>query len=198
MHRRNAAEREIRTFRAHFISILAGVDDEFLSHLWDLLVSQAEMTQNLLRPCTSNPTISKWETFYGKLYYNATPLGPMSIGVLRHNKPSRRKSWDMRALDKLSIGVSLEHYRCQRVVTKMFRAERVSDTVEFRHHRITTPVVTPEDTVTRGIEQLTSMLKEDKLSATAGQMEVIETLQSTLKQLLRWRLEQGSQGEYRE
>ena len=34
MHRRNAAERAIRTFKAQFISILAGVDDDFPSHLW--------------------------------------------------------------------------------------------------------------------------------------------------------------------
>ena len=101
MHRRNAAERAIRIFKAHFISIMAGVDDDFPSHLWDLLVHQAEMTQNLLRPCTSDPPISAWENSNGKLDYNATPLGPMGIGVLIHNKPSRRKSWDMRrALDE--------------------------------------------------------------------------------------------------
>ena len=75
MHRRNAAERAIRTFKAHFISILAGVDLDFPSHLWDLLVPQAEMTQNLLRPCTSDPTISAWENFNGELDYNAKSLG---------------------------------------------------------------------------------------------------------------------------
>ena len=180
MHRRNAAERAIRTFKAHFISILAGVDLDFPSHLWDLLVPQAEMTQNLLRPCTSDPTISAWENFNGELDYNANPLGPLGIRVLIHNKPSRRKSWDMRALDGWSIGTSLEHYRCQKVVTKDSRAVRISDTVEFRHHRITTPMVTPEDRVIRSIEQLTAVLKGDKLSATEAQMKAIETLQSTL------------------
>ena len=29
MHRRNAAERAIRTFKAYFISPVAGVDDDF-------------------------------------------------------------------------------------------------------------------------------------------------------------------------
>ena len=29
MHRRNAAERAIRIFKAHFISILAGTDEDF-------------------------------------------------------------------------------------------------------------------------------------------------------------------------
>ena len=131
MHRRNAAERAIRTFKAHFISILAGVDQDFPSHLWDLLVPQAEMTLNVLRPYTEDKTISTWENFNGKFDYNATPLGPLGIGVLIHNKPSRRKSWDMRALDGWSTGVSMEHYRCQTAVTKESRAQRISDTVEF-------------------------------------------------------------------
>ena len=33
MHRRNAAERAIRTFKAHFIAILAGVACDFPSNL---------------------------------------------------------------------------------------------------------------------------------------------------------------------
>ena len=41
-------------------------------------------------------------------------------------------------------------------------------------------MVTPEDRVVRSIEQLTSVLKGDKLSATEAQMKAIETLQSTL------------------
>ena len=82
------------TFNAGFISILARVNDDFPSHLWELLVPQAEMTQNLLRPCTSDPTISTRENFNVELDYNATSLGPIGIGVLIHGKPSRGKSWD--------------------------------------------------------------------------------------------------------
>ena len=33
-HRRNQAERAIQTFKSHFISILAGVDDKFPLSLW--------------------------------------------------------------------------------------------------------------------------------------------------------------------
>ena len=44
MHRRNAAERTIRTFKAHFISMLTRVDGYFPSHLGDVLVPKAEMT----------------------------------------------------------------------------------------------------------------------------------------------------------
>jgi hypothetical protein len=48
MHRLNRAEHAIRTFKAHFLSILAGVDPSFPPYLWDLLLPQAELTLNLL------------------------------------------------------------------------------------------------------------------------------------------------------
>jgi hypothetical protein len=47
MHCRNRAEQEIRTFKTHFLSILAGVDPTFPLYLWDLLLPQAELTPNL-------------------------------------------------------------------------------------------------------------------------------------------------------
>ena len=47
-HRRNVAEVAIKHFKAHFISILAGVDRDFPLHLWDKLLPQAELTLNLL------------------------------------------------------------------------------------------------------------------------------------------------------
>ena len=47
-HRRNAAEVAIRNFKAHFLSVLAGVSDSFLMNLWDRLLPQTEVTLNLL------------------------------------------------------------------------------------------------------------------------------------------------------
>jgi hypothetical protein len=41
-HRRNAAERAIRTFKNHFIAGLCSADNEFPIRLWDRLVPQAE------------------------------------------------------------------------------------------------------------------------------------------------------------
>ena len=48
VHRRNAAERAIQTFKAHFLAILVGVDSAFPSSLWDTLLPQIELTLNLL------------------------------------------------------------------------------------------------------------------------------------------------------
>ena len=94
MHRRNRAERAIRTFKDHFIAILAGVDDNFPLYLWDLLLPQAELTLNLLRQSTSNPRILAWEFFQGPFDFNKTPLGPVGCRVLIHAKPVTRRSWD--------------------------------------------------------------------------------------------------------
>ena len=43
-HRRNAAEVAIRNFKAHFLSVLAGVAGDFPPSLWDRLLPQTEIT----------------------------------------------------------------------------------------------------------------------------------------------------------
>jgi hypothetical protein len=58
IHRRNAAERAIRTFKNHFIAGLCGVDQYFPLHLWDRLLPQAILTLNLLRGSRINPKLS--------------------------------------------------------------------------------------------------------------------------------------------
>jgi hypothetical protein len=48
-HRRNQAERAIQTFKAHFITILAGFHDKFPLSLWCHLLEPTELNLNLLR-----------------------------------------------------------------------------------------------------------------------------------------------------
>ena len=55
-HRQNLAERVIQTFKNHFKSVLAGVDDSFLMRLWDKLLSQVILTLNLLQQSNVAPT----------------------------------------------------------------------------------------------------------------------------------------------
>ena len=82
MHFPNAAERAIRSFKAHFLAILAGVASNFPRNLWDLLLPQTKMTLNMLRQETSDPTTSVWDFFAGKKFnYSATPCSPLDINV---------------------------------------------------------------------------------------------------------------------
>jgi hypothetical protein len=113
IHRRNAAERAIRTFKDHFMSILAGVVDDFPRSLWDLLIPQTELTLNLLRQSNSTPEISAWEAFDGVFSYNHTPLGPLGCCVIIHKKVGARYTWDFRGKEGWGVGSALWHYRCQ-------------------------------------------------------------------------------------
>jgi hypothetical protein len=47
-HQQNAAEVAIRNFKTHFLSVLAGVAEDFPPSLWDQLLPQTEITLNLL------------------------------------------------------------------------------------------------------------------------------------------------------
>ena len=82
IHRLNAAERAICTFKAHFLSILAVIAPDFPKFLWDHLLHQKEMTLIFLRESTLGPTKSAWEFFNAPFDYAATPLGLFGFRII--------------------------------------------------------------------------------------------------------------------
>jgi hypothetical protein len=128
IHRRNAAERAIQTFKDHFIAGLSAVDDNFPMRLWDRLLPQAELTLNLLRNSRTDPTKTAYEAVFGKKFdYNATPLAPPGCKVLVHEKPSQRALWAPQGVPGWLLGPAIEHYRCYRCyVSKTQAASRNS------------------------------------------------------------------------
>ena len=58
IHRRNAEEREIHTFKAQFLSILVGIAPDFPKFLWDHILPQTEMALFFLRQSNLEPTKS--------------------------------------------------------------------------------------------------------------------------------------------
>jgi hypothetical protein len=93
IHRRNAAERAIRTFKNHFIAGLCSVDKNFPLHLWDKLLPQAELTLNLFHGSRINPKLSAHAQMHGNFDFNRTPIAPPGIRVLVHVKPHDRTTW---------------------------------------------------------------------------------------------------------
>ena len=185
MHRRNRAERAIRTFKNHFISILAGVDPTFPPYLWDLLLPQAELTLNLLRQSSLNPKISAWEYFNGPFDFNKTPLGPVGCRVLIHAKPATRRSWDFRAKEGFYIGPALDSYRCFKLVKMDTKSQVISDTVEFRHAYRQIPIPTPEDRIVQGLQAITDALRDTPPPTTISQLEALSNLRDIFNS---WRL----------
>ena len=92
VHCCNIDERAIHTFKAHFLSILAGVSDSVTNFLWDQLHPQTELTLNLLRQSTLALDISDWDHFNGIFNFDATPIGLIGCPVIIHNKPGTRLS----------------------------------------------------------------------------------------------------------
>lgn len=93
VHRENAAERGIQTFKNHFISGLCSLPTSFPMHLWCRLIPQAVITLNLLRASNTNPSISAYEHLNTNFNFVKTPMAPQLSPVMIHEKPSKRKSW---------------------------------------------------------------------------------------------------------
>jgi hypothetical protein len=185
MHHRNRAERAIRTFKDHFLAILAGVDKSFPPYLWDLLLPQAELTLNLLCQSTINTKILAWEFFNGPFNFNKTPLGPVGCRVLIHAKPTTRGSWDFRAKEGFYIGPALDSYRCFKLVKMDTKSQVFSDTVEFWHAYRTIPVPTAEDRIVHGLHAITDALMDTPPPTTISQLDALSNLRDMFES---WRL----------
>jgi hypothetical protein len=154
MHRRNAAERAIRTFKNHFIAGLCSVDKNFPLHLWDKLVPQAEATLNLLRGSRINPKLSAYAQLQGTFDFNRTPLAPPGIRVLVHVKPDQRTTWSPHATDGWYIGPAMESYRCYKVWIWETRSVRICDTISWFPTKVTMPLASSTDLILAGIKDI--------------------------------------------
>ena len=81
MHRRNAAERAMRTVKNHFIASLLNMDPVFPFYLWECLLPQVIMTLNMLRRSWLNPGLSAYEQVDGIHNFERTPLAPLGYKV---------------------------------------------------------------------------------------------------------------------
>jgi len=158
VHRRNAAERAIRTFKNHFIAGLCSTDKNFPLHLWDHLVPQAELTLNMLRGSRLNPKVSALTQLKGHFDFNRTPIVPPGIRVLAHVKSANRTTWSPHAEDGWYIGPAMDSYRCYRIWLWDSRAARICDTITWFPTKLVMPLATTADLVLAGITDIQQAL----------------------------------------
>jgi hypothetical protein len=130
-HRRNVAERAIRSFNDHLISGLCSTDKAFPMHMWDRLLPQAVITLNMLRIYGINPKLSASTQIDGQYDYNREPMAPPGKRIVAHETINRRRTWAPHGQDGWYIGPALEHYRCHTIYITKTRSERVVETVGF-------------------------------------------------------------------
>eukprot|EP00957_Ditylum_brightwellii_P055189 4183804-Ditylum_brightwellii.AAC.1 len=65
MHRTNATEKAIQTWKNHFLAGLTSLPAKFPINFWCSLIPQANITLNLLRLCRINPALSAQAAMHG-------------------------------------------------------------------------------------------------------------------------------------
>ena len=184
-HRRNLAERAIRTFKNHFIAFLSSLDPDFPAILWDRILFQALLTLNLLRGSRVNPKLSAQAQVYGIYDYNRTPIAPPGVRVLVHEPAATRNAWSPHATDAWYIGPAMDSYRCHRVWVPDTRKERIAEQVTWYPTRVHAPVPTAKDEVKAAITALGEAITRtdadrDLHFLTDTQLQSMQTLANTV------------------
>jgi hypothetical protein len=100
----------------------------------------------------------------------------VGCGVLIHDKPATRKSWDYRAKEGFYIGPALDHYRCYKLVKLETKQKVISNTVEFRHAHLQIPVVSANDKIIHGLQVMAGALQNAPSPTSSNQLDAIEML----------------------
>jgi Reverse transcriptase (RNA-dependent DNA polymerase) len=162
IHRRNAAERAIRTFKNHFIAGLASTDKDFPLHLWDRLIPQALLTLNLLRGSRINPRLSAHAQVHGQYNFNSHPIGPPGTKVLVHEKSKNRSSWAPHATESWYIGPSLEHYRCYITYNTETNSTRIADTLTWFPTKVPFPFPNDSERLTAALQDIANIVDNNQ------------------------------------
>jgi hypothetical protein len=158
-HRRNAAERAIRTFKEKFVSGQSSVDPTFPLHLWYRLSPQAEIKLNLMRTSRLHPQLSAAAHFHGLLDYNKTVFAPPGFKIIAHKKPGKRRTWAPHRQHGYSLGPAMHHYRCQNVYISSTASERIVDTLEFFPHKYQMPQLSSTDRLLMAAKDMTDAIQ---------------------------------------
>ena len=159
IHRRNAAERAIQTFKGHFMAGLATCHSKFPIREWDRLIEQAELTLNLLRTSRVNPKLSAWAYVNGPFDFNATPVAPPGTKLIIHRKKEDRRSWEYHGKIGWYIGPAKNHYRCVKCYIPSTHAEIVIDTAKFLPELVPIPYSDKDSLMTQILNDIKDVLR---------------------------------------
>jgi hypothetical protein len=157
-HRRNSAQRAIRSLKDHLIAGLCSTDKYFPMHLWDRLLPQAVITVNMLSTSRINPKLSAATHIFGQYDFNRAQMAPPVTRIIAHETPSRRRTWDPHGQYGWYIGPALEHYRYYTVYITKTRGDRSVETVDFFPKKFTLPFPSPQDLAIQAAVDLTHAL----------------------------------------
>jgi hypothetical protein len=128
-------------------------------HLWDRLLSQAEITLSLLRTSRLHPQLSAAAHYRGIVDYNKTAFAPPRCKTIAHEKPGKRRTWDLHGQHGYSLGPVMHHYRCQNVYISTTASERIVDTLELFPHNYQLSQLSSPDRLLMAAKDMTDALQ---------------------------------------
>ena len=159
MHRRNAAERSIETWKNTFISDLNGTYKLFPMYLWERLMDKSQIMLNMIRSSRRNAWISVHAMMEGNHHFNKIPFVPPFKKFIGNEKPNRSWTWVHNGIQVWYIGPSVEYYRCYKVYISNTGAELITDTMELFPENTKIPGMSSTNSVTHASKHLIRALK---------------------------------------
>jgi hypothetical protein len=129
-------------------------------HLWYRLLSQAEITLNLLRTSLLHPQLSAAAHYHGIVDYNKTAFAPPGCKIIAHEKPGKRRTWAPHGQREYSLGPTMHHYRCQNVYISTIDSDRIVDSLEFFPHTYHLPQLSSTNRLLMAAKDMTEDLQD--------------------------------------
>ncbi len=172
VHRRNAAERAIRTWKNHFLAGLASLNPRFPIRFWAYLLPQSEITLNLLRKSRINPKLSAYAQLLGHFDFNKTPMAPPGCELIAFVPPAQRPSWGYHGQKAWYTRPAMQHYRCVHAINASTGRETTVETMQFLPHNFRVPSMTPIQLATATAQKLIEILRQPTKAFTSRPNEV--------------------------
>ena len=157
-HRRNAAERAIQTWKAHFIACLATTDPTFPLTAWDHLLPQCDLTLNHLRSSRRQPRLSAYTCLFGNYDFNRKPLSVPGTKVITHDPPFQRFTFAPHGSLGYYVGPALEHYRCYTIFFPSTQRTRECVSIQWFPQAIPFPKVSQLEYLQQTADDLLCLL----------------------------------------
>ena len=131
MHKRNATERVVRTYKNHFIAALCTLDPLFSLYLWNRLLPQVTMKLNMLWQSWLNPELSAYKQVDGIHNFEQTPLLPLGWKVKINEKPHKGLTYAPHSVDGWYLGPVVHNCRCYTWYKIYTGGKNTPDTISF-------------------------------------------------------------------
>ena len=110
----------------------------------------------------------------GEYHFDATPVAPPGSEILMHENPNRRETFRLNAKKTWYIAPCFKHYLTFKGILPSTRAERMSDTVRFKHQAIAIPQIRLTNRILEASRQLDDAIKHQQKESPMDKLTAIE------------------------